>query len=127
LVRARLTDMAFILELTGELTLQSETALLGTSNWQQGLNDGRRSLILDFQKVTYISSGGISVLMRLIREYRAERMQIFAFGLCTSYERLLRLVGFTQHVMVYPDGYAIEQRLNREVCRRKMVSAEVFV
>ncbi|OUS76415.1 anti-anti-sigma factor [Paenibacillus sp. MY03] len=108
---SRLNAHAFILDLYGDLSNQSEEYLIGMKDWELGLQDGRRFLILNFVHVDYINSMGIAVLIRIVRSLAKAGCQTFAFGVTAHYQKLFRMVGLTEFMAVYPDEYSIGQRI----------------
>ncbi|MDF2962685.1 MAG: anti-anti-sigma factor [Paenibacillus sp.] len=80
-------------------------------DWQQGLGENKRALIIDFHQVPSVSSRGMNLLMRIVRSGTAGGYQSFGHGVSEPYQKLFRLFGLTQFMMIYPDEYSILQRL----------------
>lgn len=110
-VRERAAGSALVLELAGDMSGNAEDVLLTLHPWDQGLPGGGRYLVLSFLRVPYINSMGIAVLIRLVRTLSKAGCQTFAYGVSPHYQKLFRMVGLTEYMMVYPDEYAILQRL----------------
>lgn len=106
-----LTDQALALDLRGDLTRQAEEAVLGLRPWAEGLDGGRKYLILNLAHVPYINSAGIAVLIRLARAGIKGGFMTFAYGVTPHYEKLFRMVGLTEHMLIYPSEYAIMERI----------------
>jgi anti-anti-sigma factor len=107
----RNTEEAVILDIEGDLSKQSEEELLGLIPWNEGLPGGRKYLIVNFTGIPYINSLGIAVLIRIVRAGAKGGYQTFAYGVNAHYQKLFRMVGLTEYMMIYPDEYAIEQRI----------------
>jgi anti-anti-sigma factor len=110
-VHIRYTEQSVIIDMGGDLSKQAEQELLKLNLWEEGLADGRKYLILNFTQVPYINSLGIAVLIRIVRAGVKGGYQSFAFGVTPHYQKLFRMVGLTEYMMLYPDEYAIEQRI----------------
>jgi anti-anti-sigma factor len=110
-VHIRYKEQACILDMRGDLSKEAEQELLGLCSWEEGLAGGRKYLILNFTEVPYINSLGIAVLIRIVRAGRKGGYESFAFGVTPHYQKLFRMVGLTEYMMLYPDEYAIEQRI----------------
>lgn len=110
-VTQRQLEQAIILDLNGELAHQAEQALLELWAWEQGLEGGRRFLVLNFTGVSYINSMGIAVLIRLVRALPQPDCLAFAYGLTAHYQKLFRMVGLLEHIAVYPNEVAVMQRI----------------
>ncbi|MED4600131.1 STAS domain-containing protein [Paenibacillus validus] len=100
-----------IIDLYGDLSNQSEEGLLGLREWELGLGQNKRFLILNFTQVPYINSMGIAVLIRIVRSLMKTGCQTFAYGVTPHYQKLFRMVGLTEYIMIYPDEYSILQRI----------------
>lgn len=110
-VQYRGFERGIIIDLQGDLTKQAEEILLHSRNWENGLDDGKNHLILNFSRVPYINSSGIATLIRIVRAGTKGNYHTFAYGLSSHYEKLFRMVGLTEYMMIYPDEYAVMQRI----------------
>ena len=110
-LQERLTGEAVILDLHGELNKPAETVLLASHDWEEGLDQGRSCLVLNLQNITYINSAGMAVLIRLARAGRKGNYHTFAYGVSMHYQKLFRMVGLTEYLMIYPDEGTVMQRI----------------
>lgn len=101
-----------IIDMQGDLTKTSENHLLNLHKWEQGLAGEQTYLILNLSKVPYINSAGIAILIRLVRFGQKGNFQTFAYGVTPHYEKLFRMVGLTEYMMIYPDEYSIIERIS---------------
>ena len=97
--------------LKGDLDQQAETKIRSVLNWEDGLGDGRRYLIFNLHEVNYINSAGMALLIRIARSGRKNHYHTFICGASAHYQKLFRMVGLTEYVMLYPDDYAALQRI----------------
>jgi len=100
-----------VLELSGDLTKAAESELLSGFDSGSGLTEDVRFLALDLRKVAYINSGGMAVLIRLARIGKKAGLHTFAWGVTPHYEKLFRMVGLTEYMMLYPDEFAVFRRI----------------
>ncbi|MBB3114211.1 stage II sporulation protein AA (anti-sigma F factor antagonist) [Paenibacillus phyllosphaerae] len=98
----------YVVQLKGELTRASEQDLLGRFTVE---NEQIRFLALDLTEVAYINSGGMAVLIRLARTAKKSGTHTFVWGITAHYEKLFRMVGLTEWVMLYPNEFAVMQRI----------------
>ena len=72
------------------------------------LEGGTRKILLDFSGVTYISSGGLRVLLATAKKLKEPKDR---YGLCclsSEVHKILRLAGFTSIFSIYPtEGEAL--------------------
>ncbi|WP_284643509.1 STAS domain-containing protein [Paenibacillus silviterrae] len=109
----RKLEKAIALDLHGDLTKQAEELLL-QPRWEEGLESGRRFLVINFTETVYINSSGIALLIRIVRAGRKAGFETFAFGVTPHYQKLFRMVGLTEYMMIYPDEYSILARIEEE-------------
>jgi stage II sporulation protein AA (anti-sigma F factor antagonist) len=98
-----------ILDMKGDLTKDAEETLLHQRKWADGSIVGS-NVILNFSEVEYINSAGIAILIRLAQTGMKANFTIYAFGINTHYQKMFRLIGLTEFIMIYPDEYALMQR-----------------
>lgn len=109
-VQVRSFDQGLILDMAGDLTKEAEELLLGLRDWEKGL-DGKRYLVFNFTKVPYINSTGIAILIRIARAGPKGSFHSFAYGISPHFQKLFRMIGLTEYLMIYPDEYSILQRI----------------
>lgn len=97
--------------LRGDLDQQAELKIRSALNWEDGLGEGRRYLILNLHDVNFINSAGMALLIRIARTGRKKDFHTFICGASAHYQKLFRMVGLTEYVMLYPDDYAAMQRI----------------
>lgn len=102
-----------ILDLAGNLTRQSEEALLGRRRWDEGLAEGR-NLVLNFGGVRIVNSAGIALLIRLAHAGQKAGFRIYGIGVSGHYQKMFRLIGLTEFILLYPDEYSLMLRLSED-------------
>lgn len=110
-VHRRSFEQGVVLDMEGDMTKKAVEVLLDARSWEAGLGEGKRFLILNFTRVPYINSAGIAVLIRIVRAGLKGNYQTFAYGITPHFQKLFRMVGLTEYMMIYPDEYAVMQRI----------------
>ncbi|WP_328804024.1 STAS domain-containing protein [Paenibacillus glycinis] len=110
-MHARKFPGGMVLELSGDLTKSAEAKLIAGLEQEAELGRGIRFLALDLTKVDYINSGGMAVLIRLARMSGKVGAHTFSWGVTSHYEKLFRMVGLTEYLMIYPNEFAVMQRI----------------
>ena len=72
-----------------------ETAINGL------IAEGNRKLLLDFGGVTYISSGGLRVLLATAKKLRNDRDKYALCRLSPEVQKVMKLAGFTSIFSIY--------------------------
>jgi stage II sporulation protein AA (anti-sigma F factor antagonist) len=104
-------DGGLSVTLKGDLDQQAEQKIRSVLDWEKGLGEGRRYLILNLHEVNFINSSGMALLIRIARTGRKQNFHTFICGASAHYQKLFRMVGLTEYVMLYPDNYAAMQRI----------------
>ena len=104
-------DAGLSVTLKGDLDQQAEQKIRSVLDWEDGLGEGRRYLILNLHEVNFINSAGMALLIRIARAGRKKGFHTFVCGASAHYQKLFRMVGLTEYVMLYPDDYAALQRI----------------
>lgn len=105
-IAVRELGRALVLDLRGDLTKEQESPLLGMRSWEEGLGGDKEHLILNLTDVTYINSSGIAILIRLVRWGAKGGYRTSAFGVTPHYQKLFRMVGLTETMLIYPNEYS---------------------
>ncbi|EXX88319.1 anti-anti-sigma factor [Paenibacillus darwinianus] len=110
-LESRVFESGIAFTLKGDLDKAAEQVLKSAFDWEQGPVEQRRYLVLDLHQVGYINSAGMALLIRIARAGRKLGYHTFACGVSTHYQKLFRMVGLTEYLMLYPDEYAVLQRI----------------
>jgi stage II sporulation protein AA (anti-sigma F factor antagonist) len=110
-VESRELANAVVYDLYGDLSREAEETLLTFRDWESEPEAGAICRVFNFTGVPYINSIGIAVLIRIVRSIAKVRGQTFAFGVTAHYQKLFRMVGLTDYMMIYPNEYAVVQRI----------------
>lgn len=99
-------ENATILSINGRVDTSTAPELEQAINKQ--IEQGNRKILLDFSKVTYISSGGLRVLLATAKKLKNPGEK---FGICSLQPdvlKILKLAGFTSIFAIYPgEGEAL--------------------
>ncbi|KIL40829.1 hypothetical protein SD70_11425 [Gordoniibacillus kamchatkensis] len=111
--RAEVRDAgnAIVIDMFGDLSKEAQDPMFCLRSWEEPPQPGKGYLIYNFTNVPYINSLGIALLIRLVRSTAKAGYQTFAYGLTPHYQKLFLMVGLTEYMMIYPDEYAIRQRI----------------
>jgi anti-sigma B factor antagonist len=94
-------DGATILSLTGRIDTATAPTLEQAIN--KAIDGGNRKILLDFTAVTYISSGGLRVLLATAKKLKQPGDKYAA-----EVHKILKLAGFTTIFSIYPsEGEAL--------------------
>lgn len=93
-------DGTTVLSISGRIDTVTAPVLEQVINRE--IEGGHRKVLLDFSAVSYISSGGLRVLLATAKKLKAPGDR---FGLCclsAEVLKILRLAGFTSIFSIYP-------------------------
>jgi anti-sigma B factor antagonist len=93
-------DPITVLRFSGDITSASQTAVLGT---YQGLSEHATRILLDFTKVEYLNSSGISLIIQMMISANKKGQVIQTFGLSPHFKKVFTMVGITKYTTLHPD------------------------
>jgi len=88
----------YAIDLAGELTSSSDTALLNA--YQQVSNEGARVVILNFSDLVYKNSRGAKSLVILLTPVKAAGQRLFAAEMNIEYRNIFRVMQLDQEITV---------------------------
>jgi anti-anti-sigma factor len=88
-----------VLRFEGDISSTSKDAVLGT--YQSLPKTTIKLILLDFQKVDYINSSGIALVIQLLIEAANAGQKVFAFGLSPHFTKVFTMVGITKYAELY--------------------------
>ena len=97
-IEVQQTASAVVLRLRGDITTFAEERF--DKAVQPLLQEGCMQMLLDFNGVDYINSGGIAVLIALVSAMKEREGRLAAYGLSSHYEKIFTMVGLTQYIQV---------------------------
>jgi anti-anti-sigma factor len=99
-------DNATILSISGRVDTATAPELERAIN--QEIEGGHRTILLNFTSVSYISSGGLRVLLATAKKLKTPGDKFGICGLSQEVFKILRLAGFTSIFSIYPsEGEAL--------------------
>ena len=98
-----------LLELKGELYGFAESTLMDA--FAAVTDQGARTIILDFNDVSFMSSSGIGLLITMLIRANRQGQRIFAIGLNEHYRNIFTLIRLDQSIPVF----ATEEEALREL------------
>jgi anti-sigma B factor antagonist len=88
-----------VLRFEGDISSTSKEAVLGA---YQALPKATTKLVLlDFQKVDYINSSGIALVIQLLIEASNAGQKVVAFGLSPHFNKVFTMVGITKYAQLH--------------------------
>ena len=89
-----------MIEIVGDVTGQSEDALMGAYN--QVTSQGARNILLDFSQLDYMNSSGIGLLVTLLIRVKRQNQRLYACGLSEYYRQIFDLTRLDEAIVIYP-------------------------
>ena len=90
---------ASIIDITGDLTVASEDALMDA----YARADGARAVVLNFERLEYMNSSGIGLLVTLLVRAHRQGQQVLAYGLSEHYRQIFELTRLDEAVGIHDD------------------------
>lgn len=88
-----------ILDVEGELTAFAEDALMAAYN--EACADRVRNVILNFDRLEFMSSSGIGLLVTLLIRAQRQQQHLLAYGLSEHYRHIFGLTRLNEAIAIY--------------------------
>ena len=96
-VQVRRRDEAAVLDLIGDIDASAEDAL------QRAYDSAARdshSVVLNFARTNYINSTGVALIVRLLADARARRIEMRACGLSDHYREIFEITRLADFIRI---------------------------
>ena len=100
----RVNEAASIVDVKGDITATSEPALMDA--FARASGDKTRAVVLNFDGLEYMNSGGIGLLVTLLVRANRQKQRLLAFGLSDHYRQILELTRLYEAIGVHVDEAA---------------------
>jgi anti-sigma B factor antagonist len=87
-----------VIEIAGEVTRDSDPAL---QDAYQRAADGATAIVLSFDKLEYMNSSGIGLLVTLLVRAQRNSQQILAYGLTDHYREIFELTRLDEVISIH--------------------------
>jgi anti-anti-sigma factor len=92
---------AAVVDLIGEINGAAETAL--NAAYQDASQENPDVVILNFEKVVYINSTGIALIVGLLAQARKSHRRLVVYGLSEHYQEIFRITRLSDFMQIYED------------------------
>ena len=96
----KVSPQAGVIDIQGEVTAFAENMLMDA--YTQASSGETRLIILNFNQVEYMNSGGIGLLVMLLVRIRRQGQRLLAFGLSEHYRNIFDLTRLNEVIGIYP-------------------------
>jgi anti-sigma B factor antagonist len=97
----QVADAVAVVDIKGEVTAACEAALMAA--YAQAEDSGARRLVLNFDGLEYMNSGGIGMLVTLLVRANRQHQQLAAYGLSDHYREIFELTRLDEAITIYDD------------------------
>jgi anti-sigma B factor antagonist len=88
-----------VIDIEGDITAQSEDVLMDA--YGRASEQGVRAIVLNFDRLDYMNSGGIGLLVTLLVRAQRQRQRVLAFGLSEHYRQIFELTRLDEAVGIH--------------------------
>lgn len=93
------TPTAAVVDIKGEITSMAENALMDA--YTQASGDGSNAIILNFEQLEYMNSGGIGLLVTMLIRANRQDQSLLAYGLTDHYQQIFELTRLNEAIQIY--------------------------
>jgi anti-sigma B factor antagonist len=94
----QVSDLVSVIDVGGEITAAADEPLMAA--YAQASGPRTRSIVLNFDKMTYMNSSGIGLLVTLLVRVRKHKQQLFACGLSAHYRQIFDLTRLDEAIQL---------------------------
>ena len=98
---ARTNGVVAVLELSGELNAEADDEL--NDAYEAAIAADPKTVLLNFEAVSYINSTGIALIVGLLAEARKSDRKIMACGLSDHYKEIFEITRIADFVSIFAD------------------------
>ncbi|HTY72128.1 MAG TPA: STAS domain-containing protein [Actinomycetes bacterium] len=95
------SDTAAVIDINGEVTAACEPTLMKA--YEEASSPGTRLLVLNFDGLQYMNSGGIGMLVTLLVRANRQHQKLAAFGLTDHYRQIFELTRLDEAISIHDD------------------------
>ncbi len=100
-VKLELDGNLAIMSMHGDLTNESKTKVINA--YEKIVSAKARHILLDFSRIEYINSAGMSVLITLLTRSQEAEKDLRAFGLSPHFQKIFDMVGLLKYIPHFDD------------------------
>jgi anti-sigma B factor antagonist len=93
------SEHIYVLDIEGEITLSAEGVL--SSAYGKATDAGARVVLLNFDKMTYMNSSGIGLLVTLLIRAQRQGQRLLACGLSEHYRHIFDITQLNAAIKIY--------------------------
>lgn len=95
----RPTEEVGVIDVEGEITASSEPVLQEAH--QQASAGATKAVVLNFQRLDYMNSGGIGLLVTMLIRANRQGQKLAAFGLNDHYRQIFQLTRLDEAISIF--------------------------
>lgn len=88
-----------IIDIVGEINAFAENALMDA--YTLATSKGARNILLNFEKLDYMNSSGIGLLVTLLIRVQRQKQRLMAFGLSEHYRQIFELTRLNEAIQIF--------------------------
>jgi len=96
---ATLAGSVSIIDVQGEITSFAENVLMDA--YTQATSEGADVIILNFEGLEYMNSGGIGLLVTMLIRANRQDQTLLAYGLTEHYQQIFELTRLNEAIKIY--------------------------
>ena len=93
------SDLASVIDVKGEITSFAENVLMDA--YTQATSGGAKVIILNFEGLEYMNSGGIGLLVTMLIRANRQEQTLLAYGLTEHYQQIFELTRLNEAINIF--------------------------
>lgn len=100
----RVDERVSVIAITGSVTAASEAPLMEA--YASAAGERTSHIVLDFDRLEYLNSSGIGLIVTLLVRANRQGQKLAAFGLTEHYRHIFELTRLSDAISIHPDESA---------------------
>jgi len=96
-----ISDEVSVIDIIGSVTRSGDAAL--SEAYRQASGNRTKGIVLNFDKLDYMNSSGIGLLVTLLVRANRARQQLYACGLTEHYQDIFAVTRLNEAIHIHPD------------------------
>ena len=93
-----------VIDLQGEINAFASQELQAV--YEQAERSSSKTILLNFEQVSYINSTGIAIIVELLKKARLSQRRISACNLSDHYQEIFEITRLSEYIKIFPDENA---------------------
>ncbi len=113
MVVRKASEASCVIDVQGEVNRYVENILMDA--YAKASEGGARNIVLNFERMDFMNSSGIGLLITLLVRIQRQGQRLLAYGLNEHYRQIFELTRLSETIRIYPDEASALQAAEKAI------------